>query len=453
MLLGCAQEGELPPNIVLVSLDTLRADRLGAYGSAAGLTPNLDRFAGESIVFEAAFAQASETLFSHASVFTSRYPSELGSLDYDFVLPPSEPTLAEVLAAYGYATAAFTGGGHLHPDFGFNKGFQHYQSDVQWGLLYHAVHSMTDWLDGPPTPGQKFLFVHGYDAHPRYLKPPPFGFLHSDLAAFGPAREAIISPMGTLRVVDGAYFPGAEPAALMGARAAGLLGAEENQTQLSDWDLEQIVGAYDGAVAYVDAWFGLLMAELDQRQMLEDTVIVVMSDHGEELGENGVFNHRYSLSEPVLHVPLMIRLPGGEGGGRMVEETVALLDILPTVLKIVGAEPPALTRGQDLLKERQATPAFSEGPFQSLSARSNQGRLTFEGIDLESPHLPHLLRAAQLEGPAFTWSTELEPEAAVDLRDKLLDWRMSLPLAQESGSTLSPEQRQRLREKGYWEPQ
>jgi arylsulfatase A-like enzyme len=451
LLLGCAEvPHEQRPNIVLVSLDTLRADKLGTYGGPAGLTPNLDRFASQALVFESAYAQSSETLFSHASLFTSRYPSELGTLDYDFVLPESEPTLAAVLGAYGYKTAAFTGAGHLHPDFGFSSGFEHYKADVEWGGLFHAVHGMAQYLDATPTEQPRFLFLHGYDAHPRYLKPPPFGFLFADLTRFGPARKAILSPMGTMRVVDGVYHPGAEPAALIAARGTGADGAQE---ALNAEDLALIVGAYDGAVAYADAWFGLLMAELDAREMLDDTLIVVLSDHGEELGENGVFNHRYSLSEPVIHVPLMIRLPGAERGGERVTKTAQLVDVLPTLLSFAGAEPLALARGQDLLGEREERPAFSEGPFGEISARDVVGTLTFKGIAPSSPYLAGLLRAAGLVGPAFSRSKGLSEGEAERLRDQMLDWRYTISPSPPSHSSLSVEQREKLREKGYWGPE
>jgi len=444
----------------------MRADRLGAYGHEGGLTPNLDRFASESVLFESVYAQATETLFSHSSLFTSRYPTEIGPMDYDFSLPKTAHTLAGVLGTYGYETAAFTGGGHLHPDFGFANGFDTYQHDVDWGVLYHTVQGLAAYLDAaPPAEKPRFFFVHGYDAHPRYLKPPPFGFLHVDEDLSEPAREVITAPSGTTQVVDGYYFPGAEPATLIDQGAFRLHRMRNSHrmtmrgppphldhVRLTEHDQAQIEAAYDGAVSYADVWFGLLMAELADRDMLDDTLVAVFSDHGEELGENGVYNHRYSLSDPVLHVPLMIRLPGGKDGGRRVKETAQLVDLMPTLLKIAGAMPPAQTRGSDLLGPRAASAAFSEGPLRMISARGPAGRLTFSGVGADSPYLLDLLRVADLEGPAFWWTESMEQEEAAQLRVEMQGWREEISAPAQATSTLSDEQRQRLQEKGYWDP-
>ena len=466
-LAGCPAVNEEvgPPHILLVSLDTMRADRLGAYGHEGGLTPNLDRFATESVLFESAWAQATETLFSHASLFTSRYPTELGPMDYDFTLPETALTLAGVLGTYGYETAAFTGGGHLHRDFGFKNGFQTYRDELPWGVLFHAVRGMGAYLDAATSEGPRFLFVHGYDAHPRYLKPAPFGFLHVDENVGEVTRELLVAPLGTTRLVDGIYFPGAEPSLLVDQgvfrrkRQKNPGGMHRpgpplrfDHVRLGQEDLAQVEGAYNGAVAYADAWFGLMMADLQERGLLDNSVVVVFSDHGEELGESGVYNHRYSLSDPVLHVPLMIRMPGGKGGGRRVKETVELVDLMPTLLKLAGAVVPANARGTDLLGPRRESPAFSEGPLREISARGAGGRLTFSGVGADSPFLSDLLKVADLDGPAFWWSDSLAREEVPEMRDQLLAWRAGISPPRAPTSTLSEEQRQRLQEKGYWDP-
>jgi hypothetical protein len=225
-----------------------------------------------------------------------------------------------------------------------------------------------------------------------------------------------------------------------------------DHVRLTQEDLAQVEGAYNGAVAYADAWFGLMMADLQQRGMLENTVVVVVSDHGEELGESGVYNHRYSLSDSVLQVPLMIRMPGGEGEGRRVRETVALMDVMPTLLKLAGAVVPTEARGSDLLGPRTESLAFSEGPLREISARGAAGRLTFSGVGADSPYLPELLRVADLGGPAFWWSESLPKANVSSMRDALLAWRAGISLPRAATSTLSDEQRQRLQEKGYWDP-
>ena len=164
------------PSVVVVSLDTLRADRLGCYGDERGLTPNLDRFAAEALLFENAFSQSNNTVQSHASLFTSRYPSELCRLGPAYRLGAgSPPTLAEVLSAYGYQAGAFVAGGHLDPSFGLDAGFQEYAAPAQWGSLYHTWPLALKWLDRVDPARPTFLFLHGYDTHARYVKPTPFG--------------------------------------------------------------------------------------------------------------------------------------------------------------------------------------------------------------------------------------------------------------------------------------
>jgi len=463
--------GPQPPPIILVSIDTLRADRLGAWGNPGGLTPSLDRFAAEAVVFERTYSQAGETLFSHASLFTSRYPSELGRLAYDFVAPEGDPTLAEVLGHYGYQSAAFVSGGHLAPGLGLERGFDLWRSLVDWGSLHETGPAALAWLDrrletDPARAEQPFLlFVHGYDPHHRYLKPPPFGYLYTDADYRGVGEEAAARLNGTAMIFDGWLHTPQRVAELLDFREPRLFGApmkarlaeavaggEPGSKQLTARDVQHIRRIYDGAVSYADAWFGLFMAGLQRRGLLDEAVVVVLSDHGESLGERGLFNHRYSLSDEDLHVPLMVRLPGGEGGGRRVGEVVELTDLMPTLLEIAGAAPPAEIRGISLggalaggAHPRRA--AFSEGAFRQVSARSLEARLTYEGVGADSPWLTGLLEVAPLDGAGFT--AEGAPEDAEALRSAMVVWQRSL-VRGEGGGVVDPALRERLRERGYW---
>lgn len=463
-LLGCAQPAPAatePPPIVLVSLDTLRADRLGAWGNADGLTPNLDRLAEESVVFEQAYAQANETCFSHASLFTSRYPSELGRLDSSFRLPPDVPTIASMLHAYGYATGAAVGGGYLAPVFGFASGFDHYDPTVDWGSLHETVPAGLRWADGAG--GRPFyLLVHGYDAHARYLKPTPYGYLHSDPGYAGLARDVVRESDGTLLIAAGKLIRGAMPLEYL-ARTRARFSAEDVPAAiaelgspadpLTDADVAHVRAAYDGAVTYADAWVGRLMAGLEQRGLLDRAWIVVFSDHGEELGEHGAFNHRFSLTEPVLHVPLLVRPPGGSAP-RRVSTPVALLDILPTLAEIVGATPPAGIHGRSLLGSIRGgdLPArdltFSEGAFRLLSAQGPGGLMEFSGISPDNPMVADLVAEARIDGPAFRVEGGLDRAAT---RDAMVAWRRSLTPSTDAGLDLPQTTRDSLRAKGYWE--
>ncbi len=208
LLAGCsAPPREAPPSVVVVCLDTLRRDRLGAYGHSGGLTPNLDRFATEAVVFDDAWSVANETLLSHAALFTSRYPTETGPIFDDYTLSDQVPTLAEVLGLHGYQTAAAVAGGHLHQAFGLARGFDWYEQGGSWASLYHTVPLATDWLDARDHQAPFLLFVHGYDTHQRYLKPGPYGTARTEPGYIGPGREATRQKLGTVRVVDGWFFP------------------------------------------------------------------------------------------------------------------------------------------------------------------------------------------------------------------------------------------------------
>jgi len=466
VLMGCVRAPMLAqPNVVIVSMDTLRADHLGAHGSTRGLTPNLDRFAAEAVVFGQAYAQAPETLFSHASLFTGRYPSELGPMHYGFRLPAAATTLAEVLSAYGYATGAFIGGGHLAEEFGFDAGFDTFVNAADWGSLHHSVPLALDWLvEGT---GPRLAFVHGYDAHARYLKPPPFGHGFTEGPPFpAVAQRAAQGLDGTSMVVDGRWYPDMELMDVLDFQAGRIrdgdgvgrvrAGLEGASIPLGPDGVDHIRDVYAGAVAHGDAWFGLLMAGLEAQGRLDDTVVIVLADHGEELGEDGLFEHRFTLGDAVTHVPLMVRLPGARRGGQRHGGLVGLIDVLPTVVEAVGAVPPAEVAGASLwpaiigtgpLPSREAV--VSEGAFRMLSARGVATRVTFSGVSTDHPRLAELMDLASPDGPA--WAVEGEAAAAPALKAALKNWRRATPVAVELQELDAPEAlREALRARGYW---
>lgn len=412
LLLPACDQQAASGSVILVCLDTLRADHLGAYGSAAGLTPNLDRFSSQAVVFEQVWAQANETLYSHASLFTSRYPSELDVLDLSFRLPATTPTLASVFRDAGWSTAAFVAGGHLSAGFGLSSGFEVYDDSESWGSLRDTGARALRWLDaGDEAPF--FLFVHGYDTHDRYLKPPPFGYLHADPAHPGLATALLREPGATSGVVE-QHAASSQDALSFYADVLPRVGAlpitalDPTARPLSDADVAQVRGAYAGSVAWADASFGLLLAGLEARGLLDTTTLVVLSDHGEDLGEHGTFNHRFGLSDETLQVPLMVRLPGGIGGGQRVPGPRELIDVAPTAWALAGLHGPAGVRGRDLLGEAgpEADPgadpardvAFSQGALRLLSVRSADARLVASGLAADNPWTGSLLAAAPVDG-------------------------------------------------------
>ncbi len=388
---GPAQSQEAEhPNVIIVSIDTLRGDQLGRAGpDGSSLTPVLDALAAESVNFTAAFSQSNETLFSHASLFTGRYPSELGPLDYmSYRISPGTPTLASRLADAGYQTEAVVGGGHMAPAFGMQTGFHRYRSTSDFSGFQETMPVALDALD-TLADGDKpfFLFVHGYDCHTPYIKPGPFGRAMSpghegmmvDLARqpltydrirrdkFYPDYEAPqVSSPDALRFLDPEMFSDlAEYAKGPGADAHHKLSREERQF---------LIGTYDAATQYADTFVGFLLDHIDKRGLKDNTLVVVLSDHGEDLLDNGYFNHRVSLHDSNLRVPLIVRAAGVAPEVR--RDLVALVDVLPTVLKRVGL-PSRSGQGRDLLSppKNPDRGIYSESLRGQVTIRTSRGRI------------------------------------------------------------------------------
>jgi hypothetical protein len=464
LLAGCAEQEmatSTRPSFVIISLDTLRADRVGARRGEESLTPNLDRLAAQSFVYSQAYAQSTETLFSHASLFSGRYPSELSTVDYHFSYPPSVPTMAEVLGLYGYQTGAAVSGGHLSPSFGLGKGFQYYEGPVEWGSLRHTVPAGMTWLDGLQA-GPFLLFLHGYDAHARYLKPPPVGQLYMSEVPIGPGKALVQSTMGTAQVVGDVWhqrrrFDQLFPVDRLRPHTAEALASitpDPSAIRLQPADLTRIRQAYDGAATYADLQVGVLMAALEQRGLLETTWVIVLSDHGEELGERGLFDHRLGMSEALLHVPLIIRPPGGLDAAQIKAQPVGLIDVLPTVLEQAGVPAPAGIHGQSLLnsgQDQEPAPVhraiFAEGPWRTIGAVDGTGGLVFSGISAHSAHLQKMLQRTPLSSEAFeTWGSPDRDR----LHQAMQAWRRKLSPHIPRPSADSEARRKILQERGYW---
>ena len=292
-----------PPDVVLVTLDTVRADRMDFLGSTRGLTPALDALARDGVVFEHACSQAPLTTVSHATILTGTQPAFHQVQDFGLPLPPSVPYLPAALKAAGYVTAAFVGSIVLDPKGpiapGFDRGFDAYDAGFErrrdGADPYRTkerrgaevVARALAWLDRRGA-GPFFLWVHLYDAHDPYDPPEPF--------------------------------------ASRFARAP-----------------------YDGEIAGVDAAAGRLLEGLRARGVLDGALVVVASDHGESLGEHGETTHGVFLYEATIRVPLLLRLPGGAEAGRRVAARVSLVDVAPTVLEAVGLQVPEAMQGRSLL--------------------------------------------------------------------------------------------------------
>ncbi len=282
------------PSVLLVTIDTLRADHVGAYGAAADATPVLDALAAEGTRFETAIAPAPLTLPSHATLLTGLLPPRHGVRHNGiFRLGEDVPTLAERFSGAGHATGAVVAAVVLAERYGLGRGFDHYDDEIRGdataarGYLHRRAEGVTDraleWLAGRD--GPFFLWVHYYDPHADYDPPPPF------------AERFAESP-------------------------------------------------YAGEIAYVDRELGRLLDGLREAGRFDDTLVVATSDHGEALGEHGERTHSYTLYDATLAVPLLLRGPGVPAG-RVVEDVVSLADVTPTLLAAAGL--PALPGdGRDL---------------------------------------------------------------------------------------------------------
>jgi choline-sulfatase len=334
-----------PPNLVLITLDTTRPDRLGPYAAGAADTPALDAFARESVVYEHAYSTSSWTLPSHASLFTGLLPMQHGAqavaggpsalLGYGVRgLGDGFTTLAETLAAHGYRTGAVVGGPALRRELGVAQGFEVYHDELDGPLdkligkrgaevANRAIALVQDFGSQP-----FFLFANFYDPHAPYDPPPP--------------RSRGVPDAETKRVV----------AAVMRHFAAGAAaddGARLDPQQ--DADLARLLQGYDAEIAYMDAQLGRLLAALRATPRWSDTLVAITADHGESFGEHFYVSHGAHLYEDNVHVPLMVRFPGGAGAGTRVPEPVSNRALFGTLLETAGLPLPAGTPSLDAAGE------------------------------------------------------------------------------------------------------
>ena len=311
LLAGCGGERERPWNVLLVTFDTTRADRLGVYGNARIETPTVDGLARQGVVFDAAFSVAPITAPSHSSILTGRYPIAHGFRDNGlFVLGDSQLTLPEMLREHGYATAAAVGSYPVTAQFGFDQGFDLFDDKLTGRVEDHlgervvpkerlffderraaqVNEAILPWIETQATAGKPFFaWVHYFDPHQPFEPPNPFNQLYAD-------------------------------------------------------DL------YNGEIAYTDQSLGRLLRHLDRLGELDRTLVVMTADHGEGLGEHGELTHAMLAYNSTLRVPLVIRPPAAlPMTGERVAERVGSVDIVPTVLALLGLPIPDSVQGRSLL--------------------------------------------------------------------------------------------------------
>lgn len=368
--------GGSAPNVIVVTLDTVRAAALSVYGAPAEASPNLARFASSAVVFDRAFSVAPWTLPSHASLFTGHFPHEL-SAGYEQPLNARFPTLAERFRDAGYATGGFVGNlQYCGSGSGLDRGFAHYEDYprnigqiasnstlirtiadnfrlrrlIANDQHLNRVHgemlnaSFLRWVDGNGG-APFFAFLNYFDAHEPYLPPPPFE------GKFPPPRST-----GRHSPLHHAMWDPAAPRGVLSPQAL----AEE-------------AAAYQSAVAHLDAVVGALIDELARRRLLDSTIIVITADHGEEFAEHRVLEHGYSLYRPSLQVPLMIRLPGAAHGSQRVSEPVTLRDVASTIADVARLTDPPFPGRSLAAHWSGASPRAVGSPILSELARPRGG--------------------------------------------------------------------------------
>ncbi len=341
---ACGSRGsEAPRNLLLISLDTLRADALGIHGSERGASPHLDAFAARSVVFERAFSHSPKTAPSHHSLFTSLEPRVhgVGNLDTASAssLPPEAVPLAETLAARGFRTAAYTGGGNIKALLGFDRGFEIYEDGP--GTLVGKLEQSARWVErvGALDGVRWFLFFHTYYIHDPYLVPAELAQRFTD-----PNYAGRI--LGVRRDLMARIQGGEDLAPQRGGseNVTANFWLRVDESDPRDW--AHLHDLYIAGVAEADQRVGAFLQRLERAGHLEDTVVVITSDHGEEFGEHGRLRHD-QLWQEILHVPLIVRLPGDAHGGTRISTPVAHIDFAPSMLELLDvADTTLLRRGQ-----------------------------------------------------------------------------------------------------------
>jgi arylsulfatase A-like enzyme len=370
------------PNVLLIVLDTVRADHLTPYGYSRNTTPNLARLAPLAVKFDRARSTAPWTLPSHASMMTGRWPHEL-STSINHPLDETHRTVAEALAAQGYATGGFIGNvTYCGVETGLGRGFAHFEdhvlsvTDAVWTTAlgqrvilqmvfrperragghpneYHrkdAASIRQDLLTWLKHQGQRpfFAFVNLYDAHDPYIAPTEFE------RRFAVATGSVSDPA----ILERWFI--------------------SDKTKLSSAQVSSVLDSYDDCIAYLDEQLGLLFDDLERVGRLTDTVVIVTADHGEELGEHGLYGHASSLYDQEIHVPLLIFLPGGDHAGKCVRSQVSLRDLAATIADVTGLDRSSfpsrsLARHWHDESETREEPSLSEVDAPVMSA-PNQGR-------------------------------------------------------------------------------
>src|SRR5229473_3299504 len=394
-------------NVVVITIDTLRADHLGCYGYKLIRTPHIDALASESVRFLRAYTPVPVTLPAHTVIFTGTYPTLSGMHDFSGnKLNASQPTLATVLKQQGYATGAVIGSAVLDSRFGLNQGFDFYYDHFDFNRLQESnleemerpgnlvADQAIEWLS-KNYHSKFFLWMHLYDPHFPYRPPAPFSEQYKDRP-------------------------------------------------------------YDGEIAFADAQVGRLLAFLKAKDVYRNTLIVLSGDHGESLGEHGEKTHGFFIYNATLHVPVIFHLPGGVSAKTM-PELVSLADLMPTVLKALKIEAPPQVQGRNLLplmaprKEDESRSLYGETFLPRLHFNWSELRgvetENYHFIDAPKPELYDLTRDPGETQNLLPQKKAVGEEMQAKLAALIREYSAGQEMAQKTG--LDPALMERLKSLGY----
>ena len=427
-------------NVIFISVDTLRADHLGIYGYDRNTSPNIDNFAQDNILFKQAITQGTLSLTSYASIFTSQYQEVHGTHGggkerISKGLGSSALTMAEVFKAQGYKTAAFVGELHLEPKYGFDQGFDVYNSK---GFSFNdSMPSAVKWLKENKNKNF-FLFLQGYDAHDPYEAPEPFWHM------FDPGYEGVLHDL-PFHDLDFGYR---SQLSIKDGNPAVKIGAEV--IPLAQRDIDHVIAHYDGEIRYADYLVGQFLGTLREMGLYDDSIIVIFSDHGEMIGDNinrpegktvRMTGH-WVVTEEVIRVLLALKPSTAES--KTVLAQAQLIDIFPTLLDFLHILP-----SKDLKKRiqgRSLVPAIKGNAgvdFNKYTYGNTPGRKFVRTPRWKLIHRSGASRLYDLKNdPGETKNVRDQyPDVFEQLEEKLIEWnfvnlKKKLELAQHINSVV-----------------
>ncbi len=459
----------LPGNVILVSIDTLRADHVGSYGYHRNTTPNLDRLAREGVRFQNVVSTTSWTIPAHAGMFTSQYDLVHGLLSHTDRLDDKRITMAESMKKAGYTTAGFYSSITLDPVFGLGQGFDDYiccysystyvdpfrkkdakenfsrlrsriqqavpdkdinLQELSWRDVTNPVvhRKVTDWLDKHHKE-RFFLFVHYWDPHYDFVPPPPYDTM------FDPGYKGDINGRGFIS------NPAIEP------------GMDRD-------DLEHVIALYDGEIRCTDHYVGKLVDKLKSLGILDDSLLIVTSDHGEEFFDHGSKGHRNNLFDETVMVPLIMRYPGHVPAGKVIKKEARIIDVFPTAAALMDVPGSPEAMGENLVPYIKG-----QAPMPELSALSQlelENNSLFSLRTLQWKFLYHRqsesaicfdLKEDPEEKKAIEWKRPLFSKAKQRFKkkmDNVNSFSRTLQRSDEKpGASFTEAQEQRLRDLGY----